>query len=144
MLAAMLLIAMAVVPFGYLLRRPVEVPVAGTITLDGVPLSYANVSFFNLDGYRGGCDTDVGGTFSVYLLPGSYQVAVTKMDADRFGFIGPTELYLQMVAKQEKLCEQVNARYGDWSKSGLMADVRSDKRNNLVFALTTPPIVVVP
>jgi hypothetical protein len=36
----MLGVAIAAVPFGYLLRRPVEVPVAGTVKLDGATLPY--------------------------------------------------------------------------------------------------------
>lgn len=145
-MAVTLLIAAAAIPTGYVLRRPVEVPVAGTVTLNGEPLHGADVSFFDVDSYRRGCTTDYGGMFAIPLLPGSYQVAVTR-DVDRAEIqmmimgTGPPEMFERAEAELAKLFQQVNERYGDWNKSGLVAKVRDGKRNDLVFELTTAPAV---
>jgi hypothetical protein len=68
--------------------RPATYPVSGTVTMNGEPVTDANVNFQLTDGSRGASGlTDQQGTFSLTTfvagdgaLPGEYRVAITKFE----------------------------------------------------------------
>jgi hypothetical protein len=132
------------------------VPVKGTVTLDGKPISLALVMF--VPGKEGGMMaqgvTDKNGEFELTTykpndgaLPGDYQVTVTKVEeaptvnvSDLPPNMTPAEIMQKVVprvmakrAQQKKKPSEIPEFYADGKKSPLLCRVPADGKVNLAL-----------
>jgi hypothetical protein len=120
---------------GNYLRQPKPIPVDGTVTLDGLPINDAKVSFFPADKYGREAKgvTDMAGRFELLTMlddgnvidkayPGSYRVTVEKIRS-----------YLVMLDRRTVIPHTDVAPYE------LMVEVTRGGPNDFAFHLTTVP-----
>jgi len=129
LLLAFVPVAFVALLVGWGLRRPLPVPVSGTVTLNGKPLIGAQVTFFPIEpidpsGRSAGGQTDGTGAFRLAsgAFQGSYGVAIVN------GFNQPP-------APRGRV---VPVRYQNTATSDLTAEVSSGP-NDFTFNLTSVP-----
>ncbi len=109
-------------------RRPPLAPVSGQVTYEGKPLKTGKIQFLPAEGrsatgkIRDGRIEEVG-TFDRGdgVLVGSHRVAIYAFIREPVGMEAPPWVIPQ--------------RYGDPATSGLTAEIRSGKTNELTFEL---------
>lgn len=107
-------------------------PITGKVTLDGSPLTHADVEFEKRDKEgvaKFAAKTDAEGKFTVpsipgrTVAPGTYQVMVTKW-VDGKGKETPPE-EVEMLKASGKAKNIVPAKYSDTASTPLKADIKS-------------------
>lgn len=122
------------------------VPVSGTITMDGVPLEGASVTFMN-GTFAGYAHTNAEGKYRLVqgALPGSNKIVITKIDGGAEPVVNDPESGMdagQMEAaamgtgvEVEKPKNLVPDEYGDPNKTKLTYEVPSGGADGVDFSI---------
>ena len=114
-------------------NRPKTVPVSGSVTLQGVPVAGATVSFQATDGSRSSVGiTDAAGRYELTTfvrgdgaVPGDYKVAITKITQDVVESTTADGKYEPPMGPIPPPKNELPAKYDSTEKSGLKATVSS-------------------
>jgi hypothetical protein len=122
-------------------------PVAGIVTLDGKPLSDADVGFYlqgaTVEGYYGSAGkTDAEGKYELAAgaakgaVPGGYKVTVSQYrDANGAPVVIAEGMDLEQLKMQGQAKEMLPPQYSDMEKTELKATVEKGKADGYDFSL---------